>query len=491
MVKVKNDNLEMARKTKPILNPLALQAAFGNLGYEKVPSVKSKSTDVSSSGRPLALAMMIKNEEKGLENTFNSVKDISNTFVILDTGSTDRTIEICKSYCAKNNIKLYLKEEPFVNFCVTRNVLLDFADEVLVHESTKKPYPHYLLLLDCNDELRNVKDLRQFIDTYNGPSTGYHLKQQWWTGNSLDTYFNIRMVLSHQKWRYKGVVHEYICQPDSKPDAILKLDGIVLYQDRTKDDDKSMRRFNRDKDLLYSEYLKDSSEPRTIFYLAQTCSCLGQHAESYLYYYERTKLSGFIEEQFHAYYRLGELSQILGHPWEESLQWFLKAFHHSSRVEPLIRIVEYYRENTPLGEKKPDYMTAYMYASMACKLMYPHQQILFVDRQAYLHKRWQLLGIVAYYVGRYKEGKDACIRALQAEPESQLDMSNLQFYLKKDKELNNQLMQKRVEFPALLVLNTEKGDYMPDQEEGAGFGNKKTREEILRLGLEKYLKENK
>ena len=46
----------------------------------------------------LALVMMIKNEEKGLENTFNSVKDISSTFVILDTGSTDRTIEICKSF---------------------------------------------------------------------------------------------------------------------------------------------------------------------------------------------------------------------------------------------------------------------------------------------------------------------------------------------------------------------------------------------------------
>ena len=483
----------MARKSKSSLNPLALQAAFGSLGYDNpvVPVLSNLDKRENATSRPLVLTMMIKNEEKGIENTFNSVKEISQTFVILDTGSTDRTIDICKRYCERHHIKLYLKEEPFVNFCVTRNVLLDFADEVLVDEKTKRPIPHYLLLLDCNDELRNAKELRQFVDTYDGPASGYYLKQQWWSGNSLDTYYNIRLVLSHQKWRYKGVVHEYICQPTTNDNAILKLDNIVLFQDRTKDDDKSHRRFNRDKDLLYTEYLKDPSEPRTVFYLAQTCSCLGQHAESYLYYYERTKLGGFVEEQFHAYYRLGELSHVLGHPWEESLNWLLKAFYHSSRVEPLIRIVEYYRENTPLGEKRPDYMTAYMYASMACKLMYPHQQVLFVDRQAYLYKRWHLMGTVAYYVGRYKEGKEACIRALQAEPENQLDMNNLQFYLKKDKEINNQLLQKRFEFPASLIVCSDNGEHMPSQEEGAGYGTKKTREEVLRSGLEKYLKENK
>jgi hypothetical protein len=28
----------------------------------------------------------------------------------------------------------------------------------------------------------------------------------------MDSYFNIRMCKSHAKWRYKGVVHEYIIQ---------------------------------------------------------------------------------------------------------------------------------------------------------------------------------------------------------------------------------------------------------------------------------------
>ena len=33
--------------------------------------------------------------------------------------------------------------------------------------------------------------------------------------------------------------------------------GFVLYQDRTLDDDKSFKRFTRDKEMLYAEYLKN------------------------------------------------------------------------------------------------------------------------------------------------------------------------------------------------------------------------------------------
>ena len=100
----------------------------------------------------LALVMMIKNEEKRIEVSFDSVKSICNTFVILDTGSTDRTIEITRAYCKKNNITLHLKELPFVNFEKSRNDLLDFADEALSNH-------YFLMLLDCNDELRNHDDV--------------------------------------------------------------------------------------------------------------------------------------------------------------------------------------------------------------------------------------------------------------------------------------------------------------------------------------------
>ena len=126
--------------------------------------------------------------------------------------------------------------------------------------------------------------MRKCAEEYkDNDSSGFLLCQEWWSGQR-DKYFNVRFIKAHNKWRYRGSVYEYIKTDDEEKDKhpIVKLpDTIVIYQDRTQDDDKSGKRFNRDKELLHTEYKKDSSEPRTVFYLAQTCSCLNEFQESF------------------------------------------------------------------------------------------------------------------------------------------------------------------------------------------------------------------
>jgi glycosyltransferase involved in cell wall biosynthesis len=445
-----------------------------------VATPKAKTYDKSL----MALVMMVKNEERRIRVSFDSVKDYTDTFIILDTGSTDSTIDICREYCKEHNITLYLKEEPFVNFCVSRNVLLDYVDEVLKKQ-------RYLLQLDCNDELRNHTELMDFISTYKGNATGFYLKQQWWTGNNMDSYFNIRMCKSHAKWRYKGVVHEYIIQEGLTPKELRtgkgteRLEHIVLFQDRTVDDDKSFRRFKRDKDMLFGEYLKNPNDPRTLFYLAQTCGCLGNIQDAYKFYVLRTKEDddGFMEEIYQSYFRLAELAQHLGHPWEESVNWFLKAYSHSQRAEPLVKLAEHYLRKNHFGESKPDYMMAYTFASMACKLIFPLNQILFIDRRCYFYKRYHILGVIAYQVQQYKEGKEACIKALMAENDS-VDMDNLVRYMKREMELKGKKqLGESIGFTSLTVIDSESigQEYPADQikQEKEVEHNKISREAIL------------
>ena len=381
----------------------------------------------------IAVLMMVKDERKRLNISLDSVVGFADSLVIFDTGSTDNTIDICKEFCTQTKIPLRLKEGGFTNFSVSRNESLEFADSFADID--------YLLLLDTNDELRNGTALRKCAEEYvENKSSGFLLCQEWFSG-SYDKYFNVRFIKAHHKWRYVGAVHEYIKTFDAENDKhpIVKLpDSIVLFQDRTQDDDKSGKRFHRDKELLYEDYKKDPTEPRTVFYLAQTCSCLNQIDDALFYYKIRSTLDGFHEEKFHAYLRSGELSQKLGHDWYDSLVWYMKAFEHSQRVEPMLFIAIYY-----INVKM--WILAYTYLKLACNLPYPKEAILFVNKNDYDYKRWHLMGIVAYYVGQYVDGKNACLIAIEycktsndVRNNHDLDEKNLKFYLEKEQEQQQQ-----------------------------------------------------
>ncbi|SVB03265.1 uncharacterized protein METZ01_LOCUS156119, partial [marine metagenome] len=48
----------------------------------------------------LSLCMIVRNEEKNLSSCLESVEDIVDEMIILDTGSTDNTIQIAKRFGA-------------------------------------------------------------------------------------------------------------------------------------------------------------------------------------------------------------------------------------------------------------------------------------------------------------------------------------------------------------------------------------------------------
>lgn len=377
-----------------------------------------------SSNVHIALLMMVKNEHKRLEVSLNSVIGYVNSIVVYDTGSTDNTIEILRNFCDKYKIPLRLKEGEFVDFATSRNVSLDFADTFDDID--------FLLLLDCNDELKGGQHLRSFCSNYKDkPNTGYLLCQEWWSGRR-DKYFNVRMVKARNGWRYRGSVHEWIKNTrfendeaaQAAGDICIKVpDTIVLYQDRTKDDDKTSKRFIRDKVLLLEEHKKDPTEPRTVFYLAQTCGCLNNIEEAYNYYKLRTTLIGFWEERYHAYFRCGDCAEILKLPWEVCMSWYIKAFEHTQRAEPLLKISEYYKDK--------NWLLCFTFAELACRLKYPDNAILFVDKIAYDYKRWHLLGIAGWYAGFYQQGKEGCLNAIKAY-NLEIDKNNLSFYEKRE-----------------------------------------------------------
>ena len=384
----------------------------------------------------VAVLIMMKNEEKRLHVSLASVIGYVDSIVAYDTGSTDNTLTILKDFSDKHNIPLRLKEGEFVNFSVSRNVSLDYAD---TFEDID-----FILLLDVNDELRGGDKLRNFaLEQKNSKNNAFLVCQHWWSGK-YDKYFNNRFIRARKGWRYRGSVHEWLQDTSDCGPPVFKMpDDIIIYQDRTQDDDKSLKRYTNDKVLLLADYKKDPVEPRVLFYLAQTCSCLNQIEDSFYYNKLRTSVEGFQEEKFHAYLRCGELSERLNHSWHDSMTHYMKAFEHSSssgstgRVEPLLKIANYYKN-------KNNWILSFTFSRLACSLAYPFDAILFVDKIDYDYTRWHVLGIVAYYIGEYNIGKEACLTAIKAGNNIELDQKNLEFYNNKLKDVEQAINKKLI-----------------------------------------------
>nr|WP_330359471.1 tetratricopeptide repeat protein [Moorena bouillonii] len=96
----------------------------------------------------LSLCMIVKDEEELLPQCLSSVKDVVDEMVVLDTGSTDRTIEVAKNYGAK------VEQFEWCNdFAAARNQALKYVEG------------EWVLVLDADEVLKPevVPEIKQAI----------------------------------------------------------------------------------------------------------------------------------------------------------------------------------------------------------------------------------------------------------------------------------------------------------------------------------------
>jgi glycosyltransferase involved in cell wall biosynthesis len=363
----------------------------------------------------IGVVMMVKNESKRILISLLSIKDVADALIIYDTGSTDNTLDIIRTFAKTNDIKLHIKEGLFVNFAESRNVMMEFASTVDVD---------YLLKLDCNDELREPKKFLHFVNNIPSNHTGFLVCQIWFHGGT-DEYYNIRLVKNNNNWRYFGAVHEYIQDTSINPPQQYKCPkDWYIYQDRTKDDDKTGKRFIKDKDILKNEMIKNPNDTRSMFYLAQTYACLSDYKESYECYkirYEMKEL-GYTEERFISCIRCGEYAiDKINLGWDVGRMWFMRGLELIDRIEPYLFMTKYYISVS-------NWRMAYTFAKLAVDLP-PTDCNLFIDKNGYEYTRYHLMGWCSYYHGKIDEGMKACEIAVKAR-NLDIDKNNLIAYKK-------------------------------------------------------------
>lgn len=146
----------------------------------------------------ISLCMIVRNEEAVLARCLKSVSDIVDEIIVLDTGSTDNTMEIAKSFGAK------IYQKPWTdNFGEARNASFD------------KATMEYVLWLDADDVIDEenraaFSALKETLDlSVDVVMMRYHVA---FDANSQPTYtfFRERLLRRAFGFRWEGRVHEAI-----------------------------------------------------------------------------------------------------------------------------------------------------------------------------------------------------------------------------------------------------------------------------------------
>ena len=123
----------------------------------------------------LILTQIMKDESHVAKRMLDSIKNIVDGICVVDTGSTDDSIEIVKNWGKENNVETYVIERPFDNFENSRNCSFEKAREKFLPE-TDDGNVYYNFWLDFDEQLivdetfdkQSInKDLYMF-DTYIG-----------------------------------------------------------------------------------------------------------------------------------------------------------------------------------------------------------------------------------------------------------------------------------------------------------------------------------
>jgi len=377
---------------------------------------------------PLVVVIMVKNEAEVIVPTLQPFVDGGvDSFLVYDTGSTDNTPAIVREFFAERSLEhAFVIEEKFVDFATSRNRALDLAEKIFSNAD-------FMIMPDAEWYIHNAAELIDFCKRHKdyvppGAQGGCYLIRIL---NQAVDFYQPRLVRCASNVRFCGRVHEVLNQqPSDKVPANVYFD----LRPSKKGQEKSQDRWQRDLGMLLKDYEEDPTNPRTVFYLGQTCQFLDDWEQAVYYYKERLELIGWDEERYMAAYRLGvAIAKLSGindaYSWYQALHYYLKAHQmRPHRAEPLVRIAEYY-------VKENQKAIAYIFAHRAATLPYPDYDILFIEKGAYDYLRYDLLGQCAVNVGEYEVGKNAVLKALEYNHTLPHLHNNLGVYLRQTKNI--------------------------------------------------------
>ncbi len=365
---------------------------------------------MTPSGQTVCLAMIVKNEEAVLARCLNSLKDLIDSYVIIDTGSTDQTVKVAKT--TLKGIPGTVIRRDWVDFATNRNEAMRIA--------SKKA--DYVLVIDA-DDLLIASPYYAFPD----------LDRDAYSFKILDSsivYERPQLFKSSAGVKYYGVLHEFASIENHHTTGTLPVvmkrghDGARLNDSETYvNDAKVLEKAleTEESPLLVSRYT---------FYLAQSYRDAGNLTDALINYDKRSNRGGWPEEIYVSLCEAGKILDSFYSDYDGAMRKFEKAFSiNPNRCEARMYIAQLSRK-----------LKCETYGAKIAKegLQLPQPDGLFIEPWVYQYGLLDEYSVTAYYAGDYVGSLEACVKLL-ANSRLPNDMrarvaSNAEFSIEKMKE---------------------------------------------------------
>lgn len=223
--------------------------------------------------------MIVKNEEDNLERCLKSAEGIADEIIIVDTGSTDSTVELAKKYTSDIYFFQWIND-----FSAARNF------------SISKANGDWILILDGDDEIssKHKDDIRELtkntsIDVYSFNTLNFTNENDT---QNLIYNINPRLFQNKPGYKYEGAVHNQLLSVIKRvnPNFAMKVVPIDIYHYgylQTNVDKKHKR--ERNMSILLSQLEKNPEDTFALFNMGNEYYALNNSKEAFNYYLKAHK----------------------------------------------------------------------------------------------------------------------------------------------------------------------------------------------------------
>ena len=337
-------------------------------------------------GLRIGLCMIVKDESHIIHESLKCTLPLIDTYCIVDTGSSDNTIQIIKDFYAKHNIPGTVHERPWKDFGTNRSEALKLCDGAM----------DYIIVIDADDLMtfpKNGKAILRGLLKDNPSNFIIDIHQ------GTLRYVRSQIFKANDGWHYKGVLHEY--PTNGKQPAASRLPAEFWMESRRLGGrNKTGNKLAQDIAVLEKGVIDEPKNERYMFYLAQSYRDNGNIPKAVEWYTKRFEFGGWYEETYIAGLNVSRLTN--------SKEWAWKTHQiNPKRIECLVSYMAYCRATNKWSQEL--YAMA-MYASTIPK---PTDQVLFLETDVYDWKVWDELSIISFYTGHPNDAHRASRKLLE------------------------------------------------------------------------------